>query len=58
MNNKLSPFFTAGLALNAAGIALSVALSFADMPHNWIPIPIHVLAVVLMIVGIAKNRKS
>jgi len=55
MRKKFSPFFTAGLGLNAAGIGLNAVFSFADIPHNWIPIPIHALAIVLVIVGIVKT---
>lgn len=58
MKKKLSPFLIAGMCMNMIGICLSSVFSAADLPHNWIPIPVYVIAIALIITGIYKTRKE
>lgn len=56
MKKKMSPLFFGGVTLNMIGIILMRLLS--DWQHNWIPIPLALLGLVLIIFGAVKSRKE
>jgi H+/Cl- antiporter ClcA len=60
MEKKISPFILIGVCLVTIGTLLNVLLPryAADWEHNWISIPILVLAIILLITGIYKTVKE
>lgn len=56
MKKKMWPLFYAGLGLNVIGFALMYV--FADMQHNWIPIPVFVLGSALLVIYGVKSRQG
>jgi len=52
----LSPLFFLGVTLNMVGVVLMRLLS--DWQHNWIPIPVSLLGLVLIVISVVKMRKE